>query len=359
MRFIKLKKIIAREKMKKKFITLAQIGCGYWGQNLLRNFSACKNCMVKYVVEINPQRRTYVKENYPSVIVTDNLQTIIADKEVDAVVIATLANTHYDLTKIMLKADKHVFVEKPLSMSTAEAKEIVRLSIKKQKKVCVGHTFIYSDAVRKIKEYIDNKDIGEIYYIFSQRLNLGKVRQDVNVMWNLAPHDISIVLYWLSEKPKSVFARGLTFLQNGIEDVAFIDLKFPSGKAVHIHESWLNPCKVRQMVIVGSKKMIVYDDTLTDSKITIYDKGIDRNTMHNPLTPVNNFGQFQLLLRSGNVLRPNLSPKEPLEIQAKHFIDCVLGGVTPQTDSRSGLEVVKILEAAQRSLEANREIKIS
>ena len=344
--------------MKKTSIIIAQIGCGYWGQNLLRNFVACKRCVVKYVVEISPERRKYVKENYPEITVIDDIQTIIADKEVDAVVIATLANTHYDLAKIMLKANKHIFVEKPLSMSVAEAEELVKLSIEKEKKVCVGHTFIYSDAVRKIKGYIDKGDLGEIYYVFSQRLNLGKVRQDVNVMWNLAPHDISIVLYWFGEKPKSVLARGLTFLQKEIEDVVFIDLKFPTGKAVHIYESWLSPCKVRQMVIVGSKKMIVYDDTLTDSKITIYDKGIDKNTMYNPLTPISNFGQFQLLLRSGDVLKPSFSLKEPLEIQARHFIDCILNDITPQTDGQNGLEVVKILEAAQRSLKANKEIKI-
>lgn len=345
--------------MKKNIVNIAQIGCGYWGQNLLRNFISCKKCNMKYVVEISEQRRKYVTDNYPGISVTDNLRALVEDKQIDAVVIATLAQTHYDLAVKMLKSGKHVFVEKPLAMSVAQAKELVQLSKKMDKKVCVGHTFIYSEPVRKIKEYIDSGTIGDIYYVFSQRLNLGKVRQDVNVMWNLAPHDISIVLYWFGEKPSSVFTQGYTFLQKGIEDVVFMNLKFSSGKAVHIHESWLNPCKVRQMVIVGSKKMIVYDDTLTDSKITIYDKGVDKKTMYDPLTPINNFGQFQLLLRSGDVFSPRLNSKEPLEIQARHFIDCIQNDLTPETDVKNGLEVVRILEAAQKSLKTNKEIDIS
>lgn len=344
--------------MKKNIVNVAQIGCGYWGQNLLRNFTACRKCNVKYVVEISPERRKYVMDNYPQITTIDSVRILADDKGIDAVVIATLAKTHYELAKMMLNSGKHVFVEKPMAMSVTQAKELVSLSMEKRKKVCVGHTFIYSDPVRKIKEYIDRGDIGDIYYIFSQRLNLGKVRQDVNVMWNLAPHDISIVLYWLGERPLSVFAKGHTFLQKGIEDVVFMDIRFPGGKAVHIHESWLNPCKVRQMVVVGSKKMIVYDDTLTDSKITIYDKGVDKKTMHNPLTPINNFGQFQLLLRSGDVFRPSLRPKEPLEIQTNHFIDCILENKHPKTDARNGLEVVRILEFAQKSLKTNREIRI-
>lgn len=331
-------------------VTFAQFGCGYWGPNLLRNFSANKACRMKWVAEPNAARHAYLQENYPSVQVTADWQDVMADPEVDAVIIATPAATHFALAKMALDHHKHVFVEKPLAMSTVEAEELVRLSDQQQRKICVGHTFLYNAAVKKIKEYIDRGELGDIYYIFTQRLNLGQVRQDVNVLWNLAPHDFAILLYWLDEEPSRVSARGLSFLQNGIDDVAFVTLDFPSGKAAHVHVSWLDPCKVRKMVLIGSKKMIVYDDTSADAKVVIYDKGIDKKTMYNPLEPISSFGQFQLLQRMGDVVAPYFKFPEPLKVQADHFIECLLHDNTPHTDGRHGLQVVKILEAAQKSL---------
>jgi predicted dehydrogenase len=339
----------------KNNLTLAQIGCGYWGPNLLRNFNANKHSRVKWVAEMSAKRRAFVEENYPNTKAIDNIDVILNDNEVDAVIVATPAATHFSIAKSVLEAGKHVFVEKPLSMSVKEAEILVQISKEKQLTLCVGHTFLYNAAVRKIKEYIDSGEVGEIYYIFAQRLNLGQVRQDVNAMWNLAPHDISIVLYWLGEEPEKVSARGLTFLQNGIEDVVFLNLDFPSGRAVHIHNSWLDPNKVRKMVIIGSKKMITYDDVSADAKITIYDKGIDKKTMLNPLQPISSFGQFQLMQRLGDVTIPFLKFREPLEIEAENFVDSILKKAVPQADGYSGLQVVKVLEAAQKSLKNNQE----
>jgi len=339
----------------KNVVTLAQIGCGYWGPNLLRNFFANKRCIVKWVVDTTSDRRTYVGENYPGIKTTDNSHTVIIDQEVDAVVIATPAATHFSLSQIALEAGKHVFVEKPLAMSVAEAEKLVKLAEERQRKLFVGHTFLYNAVVRKIKEYIDNGDLGDIYYIFAQRLNLGRVRQDVNALWNLAPHDISIILYWLEETPYRVSAQGFSFLQEGIEDVVFLNLDFLSGKCAHIHASWLDPCKVRKIVIVGSKKMIVYDDTSPDAKVILYDKGIDKKTMHDPLESINSFGHFQLLQRTGDMVVPYLKFPEPLKVQSEHFIDCILDDKTPITSGYNGLRVVEVLENAQESLKARKQ----
>lgn len=261
--------------MKKK-VTLAQIGCGYWGPNLLRNFATQESCVVKWVVDISQERRQYVETHYPSVRTSETWQAVVEDKDVEAVAIVTPAASHFQLVKTMLEHNKHVFVEKPLAMSVSEAEELTALAERHQRILFVGHTFLYNAAVRKIKEYIENGDLGDIYYIFTQRLNLGRVRQDVNALWNLAPHDISIILYWLDETPHQISARGHSFLQEDIEDVVFANLDFPSGRSAHLQVSWLDPCKMRKIVIVGSKKMVVYDDTSPDAKIMLYDKGIDK-----------------------------------------------------------------------------------
>lgn len=334
-------------------IRVAQVGCGYWGPNLLRNFSTHPQCQISWVAEVSEERRHFVEVQYPGIKTTEDWQQVLHDPGVDAVVIATPAATHFALAKAVLEQGKHVFVEKPLAMSVAEAEELVDRAQRAQRTLFVGHTFLYNAAVNKVKEYIDNGDLGDIYYIFTQRLNLGRVRQDVNAMWNLAPHDISILLYWLGEEPSQITAHGLSFLQEEIEDVVFMNLTFPSGKAAHIHTSWLDPCKVRRIVVVGSRKMVVYDDTLPDAKVTVYDKGIDKKSMHAPLEPIISFGHFQLLQRMGNVVIPYLKFPEPLKVQADHFLECILQGRVPRSDGVNGLQVVKILEAAQHSLKMN------
>jgi predicted dehydrogenase len=240
-------------------------------------------------------------------------------------------------------------------MSSREAQELVDLAAARRLVLLVGHTFLYNDAVRRVKQYIDSGELGEIYYITSQRLNLGRVRQDVNALWNLAPHDISILLYWLGADPESVSAKGLSFLQTGIEDVVFADLRFPSGIAAHIHVSWLDPKKTRQMVVVGSKKMIVYDDASSDARIVIYDKGVDRHDAGASLADNESFSQFQLRHRSGDILIPKLDFREPLQSECEHFVDCILDDARPVTCGVSGLRVVRVLERLQESLEATRE----
>jgi predicted dehydrogenase len=311
---------------------------------------------MKWVVDVSPKRRQYVETLYPAVRTSETWQVIAEDDKVEAVAVATPAASHFQLVKTMLEHGKHVFVEKPLATSLAEAQELATLAEREQRILFVGHTFLYNAAVRKIKEYIDSGDLGDIYYIFTQRLNLGRVRQDVNALWNLAPHDISIILYWLGESPQQVSARGHAFLQEDIEDVAFVNLDFLSGRTAHIHVSWLDPGKVRKIVIIGSKKMVIYDDTSQDAKIMLYDKGIDKKTMYDPLEPIRSFGHFQLLQRMGDVIVPYFTFSEPLQVQTSHFLESVLRDQRPLSDGNNGVQVVNVLEAAQRSMKANGEL---
>ncbi len=333
---------------------LAQLGAGHWGVNLIRNLSQLTAVDRLTVCDLDPGRREFVRERYPTVTITDVAEDLFADPSVDAVIVALPVFLHHEYTKKALLAGKHVFVEKPLARTLAEAQELVELAAAKQRVLLVGHTFLYNDAVRKVKEYIDSGELGEIYYISAQRLNLGRVRNDVNALWNLAPHDISIILYWLGQEPVAWSATGMTFLQEAVEDVVFANLHFPSGIAAHIHVSWLDPLKTRQMVVVGSKKMIVYDDVSTDSKIVIYDKGVDKHGIDRRLPDIENYAQFQLRHRSGDVLIPKLDFKEPLRRECQHFVDCIVNGAEPLTDGAAGLEVVRVLELIQRSLEESR-----
>ncbi len=333
---------------------LAQLGAGHWGVNLIRNFFQLSAVEQLTVCDLDAGRRDFVGERYPTVAVTDAAEELCADPSIDGVVVALPAALHYEYAKKALLSDKHVMVEKPLARTSAEARELVELAAARQRILLVGHTFLYNDAVRKVKEYIDGGELGEIYYIMAQRLNLGRVRHDVNALWNLAPHDISIVLYWLGQEPVAQSATGLTFLQEGIEDVVFANLHFPSGIAAHIHVSWLDPKKTRQMVVVGSKKMIVYDDVSTDAKIVIYDKGVDKHGIDRRLPDIENYAQFQLRHRSGDVLIPKLDFKEPLRRECQHFVDCIVNGAEPITGGAAGLEVVRVLEGIQRSLEESR-----
>jgi len=331
-------------------VNLSLIGCGYWGPNLLRNFTQTEGCRVKSVAEIDEKRIDYIKKNYPYIATTKDYKDILNDSEIDGVIIALPAFLHYRIAKEVLQSKKHVFVEKPLSLTKEECIDLINEGKKQEKVLMVGHTFEYNPAVRKVKEYIDRGEIGEIYYIYSQRLNLGQVRNDINAMWNLAPHDISIILFWLNQEPIEVQAFGAVYLQTGIEDTVFMNLKFKDGKLVHIHVSWLDPHKIRKMTIVGSKKMVVYDDVSSDSKILIYDKGIDKAHIANSMGEYDDFGKFQLLQRSGDVLIPKLNFIEPLKIECSHFIECIKENKRPLTDGEDGLRVVKVLEAGEESL---------
>jgi len=285
---------------------IAQMGCGYWGPNLLRNFSSQPGCWVKWVAELSPQRRAYVEENYPKTKTTPNWEEAMGDPEVEAVVIATPASTHYELTKTALKVGKHV--------------------------------------------------LGQLYYIYSQRLNLGQVRSDVNAWWNLAPHDISILLYLMDgELPVSVAAQGVDYIQPGIEDVVFATLSWKNRVTAHVQVSWLDPGKIRRTTLVGSRKMVVYDD-MSDDKIKILDKGVDRVPKSGERMDYDDFNNYQLFHRSGDVLLPRINFQEPLKVETAHFLECVRTGKTPLTEPQHGRDVVAVLEAVQQALKSGQTV---
>lgn len=333
-------------------VRVAQIGCGYWGVNLLRCFQQIPAVVLTGVAELRQERMAYLADKYPALPTTSDYRELL-DSTVDAVVIATPPATHYALAKECLLNNKHVLVEKPLAMCATDAVDLVALAEKQGLVLMVGHTFEYNAAVRALRNYMANGEIGEPYYLYMARLNLGRVQSDINAMWSLAPHDVSILLYVLQEEPIAVSARGLSFLQPGIDDVVFMLVEFPDGIRAHIHVSWLDPNKVRQLTLVGSKKMIVYDDVSADAKIRIYDKGVTRNNVQQSLGEYDSFGKFQLTLRAGDVVIPHLDFPEPLQVECSHFVDCVKKGQTPLSDGQSGLRVVRVLEAAQRSLNAD------
>ncbi len=332
-------------------IKIGIIGCGYWGPNLLRNFLTLPNCQVALIAERDLFRLKYLREKFPDIKTTKNYQELLNDS-IDAVVIATQPSTHFQLAQEALKKNKHVLVEKPLAMNVRDAKELIHLASRLGRKLMVGHTFEYNAAVRSLKEYIHNGTIGRPYYLYSQRLNFGIVRPDINALWNLAPHDISIILYLLEQMPTHVSAKGVSFLQKGIEDVVFMVLHFPKDTIAHVHVSWLDPNKVRRMTLVGSDKMIVYDDVSND-KIKIFDKGIKRQNITASLGRYDDFGKFQSIKSAGDVAIPKIDFIEPLQTECAHFIDCVVKDKEVLTDGVSGLRVVQILEAASRSIKLN------
>ena len=339
-------------------VVIAQIGCGYWGPNLLRNFSAQSLCWVKYVADERPERLSYVKANYPRTQVVNHIAEVLSDPQVDAVVIATPAATHYQLTKEVLLANKHVFVEKPLATSTKHADELIALAGARQRILMAGHTFLYNAAVRYTKKLLDEKQLGQVYYIYSQRLNLGQVRSDVNAWWNLAPHDVSILLYLMkNELPVSVSAVGVSYIQPGIEDVVFATLKWGSGVSAHIHVSWLDPGKVRKMTFVGSSKMVVYDD-ISDDKIMVLDKGVDRVPKIGERMDYDQVN-YQLVHRMGDVWLPRISLQEPLKVEAAHFLECLRTGEQPLSGPTHARAVVAVLEAAQTALIEGREVTLT
>jgi len=324
-------------------INIAQIGVGYWGPNLLRNLVVNERCNIKTVVDLSEERRRYVKGLYPAVQVTDDPSTVLCDRDITAVVVATPVATHFNLAMKALQAGKHVLVEKPLAGSVDEVEALGKTAEKKNLVVMVGHTFLYNEAVRYVKRMIDNGDIGDVRYIYSQRLNLGRIRSDVDALWNFAPHDISIIQYWLGDpSPVSVQRSGKDFIQKGIDDVVFLNILYPTGVLANIHVSWLDPRKVRTMTVVGSKKMVVYDD-LAENKITIYDKGIDRHAVLGKNMDYDNQQFATFNYRSGDVLMPMINFKEPLKLEINHFLDCIEDGTRCLTGIHHAQKVLEIL----------------
>jgi len=328
-------------------IVLAQIGCGYWGPNLVRNFSSLSNCWVKYVVDSSAERRAFVESNFPRTKAVESVATVLSDPEVDAVLIATPAGTHFSLSREALMAGKHIFVEKPLATKVAEVDELAALAQARKLVIMAGHTFIYNAAVRYVKKLIDSGDLGEVRYIYSQRLNLGRIRSDIDALWNFAPHDISIIQYWLGDpEPLSITRNGMDFMQNGVEDVVFLNLTYPGKIMANIHVSWLDPQKVRKMIVVGSRKMVIYDD-IADDKIAIYDKGIDKKAVLGENMDFDSPRQVQFNYRSGDILLPQVKFTEPLRAEAEHFLDSIKNNSVPITGIAHARTVVSILERAR------------
>lgn len=333
--------------MSSKTLTVAQLGCGYWGPNLLRNFSTLPHCSVKYLVDPSAERRAFVETNFPATCALESCDDVWKDPTVDAAVIATPAGTHFVLAKQALLAGKHVFVEKPLATKTSEVDELSQHAATRKLVVMAGHTFVYNSAVRYVKELIDAGELGEVRYIYSQRLNLGRIRTDIDALWNFAPHDISIIQYWLGNpEPISVSRQGMAYMQDGIEDVVFLNLEYPGKVIANIHVSWLDPQKVRKMIIVGSRKMVVYDD-IAENKIAVYDKGIDRKAVLGENMDFDTPRPLEFNYRSGDILLPQVKFTEPLRAEAEHFSDCVLNSRVPLTGLGHARSVVSILERAR------------
>ncbi len=327
-----------------KPINVAVVGCGYWGPNLIRNFSALPDCQVKYVCDLDAKRLAHMKRLYPAVETTREFETLIGDKELDAVAIATPVHLHYDLAKKSLSAGKHTFIEKPMTQTSEQSNELVQIAAKKKLTLMVGHTFIYSAPVRRIREIISSGDIGEIQYVSSRRLNLGLFQKDINVAWDLAPHDIAIILYLLGKPPVSVNCQGKAHINKDIEDVTNMSLDFENGGFATIHSSWLDPNKIREMVIVGSQRMIVYNDNEPLEKIKIYDKRVEAPPHYDT------FAEFQYSYHYGDMIAPYIKQTEPLKVETQHFLDCIQTGKTPESSGMDGLRVIQILEASSRSL---------
>lgn len=328
--------------MKKKTI-VAQIGVGYWGPNLLRNLIANEDCQVKWVSDLSEERRRFVKRLYPRVKLTDDVERIFDDPDVDAVIIATPVASHFDMATQALQKSKHILVEKPMAKTVEEIAAIGELAKSKDLVAMAGHTFVYNSAVRYLKKLIDTGQLGEVRYIYSQRVNLGRIRTDVDALWNFAPHDISIIHYLLGDpKPVSVSKRGMDYVQPGVFDVVFLNIEYPNKIMANIHVSWLDPDKVRRLIVVGSEKMVVYDDVAVN-KIAVYDKGIDKKAILGEEMDYDEPGEFVFSHRSGDLIYPKIEYLEPLKTEIEHFLSCIQNGTECITGVEHAKKVVEVL----------------
>jgi predicted dehydrogenase len=319
------------------------IGYGYWGPNIVRNFHSLDNSEVVLVADRNPQCEARLKKTFPSVGFTMDENEVLTSTNIDVVAVVTPVWTHYELAKRALENGKHVFVEKPFTYSVAQAEELIELADRKNLKIMVDHTFLFTGAVRKIKQLVEKKELGDLYYYDALRVNLGLFQHDVNVIWDLAPHDLSIMDYVIADKPEAVVATGEKHL-NGVEDVAFITVYFPKRVIAHVNVNWLSPVKVRTTLIGGEKKMLVWNDLEADEKIRIYDKGVSMST--NPA----NLHQLLVSYRSGDMWAPQVEQVEALRSETSYFVKCIEENTNPFNDGNAGLRVVRILEAANRSI---------
>jgi predicted dehydrogenase len=327
---------------------IALVGLGYWGPNLARNFAAIDGCDLVWCCDASEEARARLAGQYQRTRFTDDLAEVLADPAVDAVVLATPVPTHAELAVRVLESGKHCFVEKPLGQSVAEAQLVVDAAQSTGRTLMVGHLLEYHPGVQKLKELSDSGELGdEIYYIYGNRLNLGKLRADENALWSLGAHDVSVLLYLAGEEPNEVVARGESYVRDGVEDVVFCFLRFPSGLSAHLHLSWLDPHKERRFTIVGSKRMATFDDMALEGKLTIYDKGVEETSR----------GYGEYITRSGDIFSPRIPNLEPLRVECEHFVRCLRTGERPRSDGESGLRVVRVLEELQHSLDGSLRVR--
>lgn len=328
-----------------KCIHLGVVGCGYWGPNLARNFRALPDCEVAWLCDTQMSRIDHLRRLYPEAATYTEFAAALRSPDLDAVAIATPVHTHHAIARASLLAGKHVLLEKPMASTSAQCEDLIALAEERGLVLMVGHTFLYSPAVRKMKEIVDSGDLGEVFYISARRLNLGLFQKDINVVWDLAPHDLSIALYVKGEVPVAVNCSGSSNVTPGIEDVSNLTLHFPGGGVAMIHSSWLDPKKVRDMAVVGSRRMLHYDDLEPLQKIKIYDQHVEAPPHYDT------FAEFQYSYHYGDMYAPYIRQEEPLKIECQHFLECLRTGQPPLTDGRSGLQLVRILEAASASLQ--------
>jgi predicted dehydrogenase len=329
-------------------INLGVIGYGYWGPNIVRNFSSIENARVVSVCDLNGDALGKAKLTYPKIEVTSDYNEVMDSPRINAVAIITPVNTHYELTRKALQRGKHVFVEKPFTCTAEQAEELIELADRKHLKIMVDHTFLFTGSVKKIKEIVEDNVLGDLYYFDSMRVNLGLFQHDVNVIWDLAPHDISIMDHIIGETPRGIVATGISKF-NGIEYVAYITIYFSNNIIAHINVNWLSPVKVRTTLIGGKKKMLVWNDIVSDEKVKVYDKGVEINSRE---------GVYNLLVnyRSGDMWAPKIPQTEALKLEAEYFVDCIMDNKDPINDGKAGLRIVRMLQAANRSLKKRGEM---
>ncbi len=337
--------------MEDHVITIGVIGCGHWGPNHIRIFSQNANSRVKTCADLDEQRLKAIKSLYPEISVTKDYQEIIKDPQIDTVCVATPTNTHFRFAQEALSAGKNVFCEKPLALTPQECLQLEELAVRKNRVLMVGHVFVFNKGIVKVKEYLQSGELGKIHYAHSERTNLGPFRYDVNALWDLAPHDIAIFNYLFGSCPVNVSARGQKCLGTSLEDLAFASLEYPGQILVNVHVSWLDPRKVRQITLIGDKKMVLWDDLDNIGPVRLYDKHVEKTAKF-----YETYGEFQLLSREGSITIPHVAFEEPLKTQAQYFLDCVQKGIKPErADGRKGHDVVRALCAIQQSMEKNGE----
>jgi predicted dehydrogenase len=330
-------------------IKMGVIGCGYWGPNLIRNFHSSPDVEVVAIADLDSARLGHVGRLYPGASTHRDYRDLVNNSQLDAVVVATPVSTHFPIGMEVLGAGKHLFLEKPMATTPGECRRLIDLAEARNVKMMIGHTFLFTPAVRKIESLIRSGDLGEVYYVAITRVNLGIFQKDVNVVWDLAPHDVAMLNYLFKAQPEVVSATGRCYVQRdkGIEDVSFLTLEYPGRQIAHIHVSWLDPNKIRKCTFVGSRRMLVYDDVSATEKIRVYDKGVEVQPHYD------SFGEFQLTLRSGDIFVPHIDQTEPLKVEAKHFVDVINGTAEPISSGHVGLEVVEVLEKACMSIKAD------